>query len=115
MTVQEAIDARAAMTGASKQVHDLIECCLNAEAAFHMMGCEVPKRRSGFMPVGVLTLTQITDLLATMPSEADLVRASMAFGCEMCGAPAESSCEDGWICEGCIAALNPPSVTGEEN
>lgn len=112
MTVQEAIDARAAQTGETKAVHDLIECCLNAEAAFSMMGCKAPKRRDGFLPVGVMTLVQIGDLLATMPDEAALVKASMAFACEYCGNPAETCSDDCWICDEChLRCTHEGSVT----
>lgn len=101
MTVQEAIDIRAAAPVELKRTHDLIECCLNAEAAFHMLGCKVPKRSDGFLPIGVQTLVQITDLLATMPAETALVKASMAFSCEYCGDPAETGSDDCWVCDDC--------------
>lgn len=101
LTVAEAEQAVAALTGDASKVADLIACCLNAEASFHMLGCKSPKRRTGFLPVGVQTLVQIEDLLALMPSEVALVKASMAFACDYCGMPAETGADDGWICEAC--------------
>ena len=106
MTVQEAIAARAAQIGDVKRAHDLIECCLNAEAAFTMLGHKRPRSTKGFLPVGVLTLVQIQDLLATMPEETALVKASMAFGCEFCGMPAESGNDDCWMCDACVEEAN---------
>jgi hypothetical protein len=103
VTVNEAIDARGELTGDAARVANLIAACLNAEAALHMMGCKSPKRRTGFLPMGVQTLVEIEDLLAAMPAEVALVKASMAFACEFCGAPAESGGDDYWICEACFA------------
>jgi hypothetical protein len=102
MTVAQAEDAVAALTGDAAKVARLLAACLNAEAAFHMLGCKSPKRRTGFLPVGVRTLVEIEDLLKSMPTEAALVRTSMAFACEFCGMPAETGNDDIWICEGCI-------------
>jgi hypothetical protein len=106
LTVKAANDVREAATGTAKAAFDLIECCLNAEAAFQMLGFKVPKRRGGFLPVGVQTLVQITDLLATMPEQADLVRTSMAFSCELCGKAAEISSDDCWFCDACVERAN---------
>lgn len=103
LTVDQAIEARALLLGDAAKTADLIEACLNAEAALRMLGCKVPKRRTGFLPVGVQTLVQIGNLLATMPAEVALVKASVAFACEYCGKPAETSGEDFWICEDCYA------------
>lgn len=106
LTVDQAANVVGELTGDAAKVASLVSACLNAQAAFHMMGCKAPKRRTGFLPVGVQTLVQIEDLLATMPAEVALVKASMAFACECCGMPAETSSGDCWICEGCYAA--PP-------
>lgn len=102
MTVAEAEDAVGALTGDAAKVAHLVAACLNAEAALHMLGCKSPKRRTGFLPVGVQTLVEIEDLLATMPVETTLVRTSMAFACECCGMPAESGNDDIWICDRCM-------------
>lgn len=101
-TVEEAERAVGELTGDAAKVASLVAACLNAQAAFRMLGCKVPKRRTGFLPVGVQTLVGIEDLLATMPEEVALVKASMAFACELCGMPAETSSGDFWVCEGCI-------------
>lgn len=103
MTVEEAERAVGELTGEAAKVASLLAACLNAEAALHMLGCKVPKRRTGFLPVGVQTLVEIEDLLATMPVEVALVKASMAFACDFCGMPAETGTGDGWICEACFA------------
>ncbi len=84
----------------------LVEVCLNAEAAFHMLGCKSPKKRTGFLPVGVQTLVQVEDVLASLPDETALVSASMAFACECCGCPATSGHDDVWVCDHCIARMN---------
>lgn len=104
MTVDQAVEVRSQLQGDAAKVANLIDACLNAEAAFHMLGCKLPppKKRKGFLPVGVQTLVQIEELLATMPEEVALVRASMAFACDFCGKPAEAGGDDGWICEECI-------------
>lgn len=103
-TVAEAEDAISALSGDAAKVARLIAACVNAEAAFHMLGCHAPKRRTGFLPVGVQTLVQIEDLLATMPAETALVRASMAFACDICGMPAISGNDDCWVCDRCLSA-----------
>lgn len=100
-TVAEAEQAVSELTGDAAKVARLLAACLNAEAAFHMLGCRAPKRRTGFLPVGVQTLVEIEDVLASMPAEAALVKASMAFACDFCGMPAESGTDDGWICDAC--------------
>jgi hypothetical protein len=101
-TVAQAEQEVAALTGDAAKVADLIAVCLNAEATFSMMGVKAD-RGKGFKRSEVLTLTQIEDLLATMPDEVGLVKASMAFACEMCGKPAETGNDDCWICDDCLA------------
>lgn len=107
MTVTAAEQAVSELTGDAAKVASLVAACLNAEAAFHMLGCKSPKRRSGFLPVGVQTLVEIEDLLASMPEEVALVKASMAFACESCGLPAETGSDDCWICEQCLTSAQP--------
>jgi hypothetical protein len=121
ITVDEAERQVAELTGDAAKVASLIAACLNAEAALHMLGCQSPKRRTGFLPVGVQTLVEIEDLLATMPAEVALVKASMSFACEWCGRPAETSAGDGWICDACYAEAvceqsrhSPDAPTGGE-
>lgn len=112
-TVAEAVQEREKAHPDAQQVFDLIECCLNAEAALMMMGAKrVPgNRRLHFKPVGALTLEQIDEVLARTPDATALVKASMAFECDYCGCPAETGTEDGWICEQCFtAAINAPSA-----
>lgn len=106
LTVTEAEERVAALTGDAAKVAALVRTCLNAEASLHMLGIQSPKRRTGFLPVGVLTLVEIEDLLATMPEETALVKASMAFACECCGRPATSGNDDVWFCDACIAEMN---------
>lgn len=101
-TVQAAADQIAAMTGDERRVALLAEACLNAEAAFQMLGFKPAKGR-GFRPVGVMSLMGIQDALATIPEQAALVRTSMAFACECCGMPAESGNDDCWTCDACAA------------
>jgi len=104
LTVSAAEERIAAMTGERRNVHDLIAACLNAEASFRMMGCKRPKNTKGFLPVGVQTLVHIQDLLAMMPAETALVKASMAFACEGCGRPAQHGDGECWTCDDCIEA-----------
>lgn len=108
LTVDQAERAVGELTGDAAKVASLIAAALNAEAALHVLGCKSPKKRTGFLPVGVQTLVEIEDLLATMPQEVALVKASMAFGCDYCGKPAESGTDDGWICDGCYAEAVKP-------
>jgi hypothetical protein len=103
LTVAQAEELVAALTGDAAKVALLLRTCLNAEAALHMLGCKVPKRRTGFLPVGVQTLVEIEDVLASMPAEADLVRTSMALACEFCGMAAEFGTDDCWVCSECLA------------
>ena len=105
-TVAEAIDAISGLTGDAANVAALVAACLNAEAAFRMMGLKLPKRRGGFLPAGVLTLVEINALLEKMPEEVALVKASMAFACEYCGRPAHSGDDDIWICDECLDEAN---------
>ena len=70
-----------------------------------MMGHKRPMDTTGFLPVGVLTLVQVQDVLARMPQETALVRASMAFGCELCGKPAQTGDEDCWFCTACVESM----------
>lgn len=102
MTVEEAVSARAALSGDKAKIADLLDCCLNAKAALQMMGAKIKKGR-GFQPVGALTLKQIGEVLESMPEEAALVATSLAFACEYCGNAAETAGEDFWICNACYA------------
>lgn len=104
MTVAEAIEVRERASESEKHVYDLIDCCLNAEAALTMLGAKriKPKRGLHFRPVGAMALEQIDQVLATSPVMTALVKASIAFGCDYCGKPAETGTDDGWICEACL-------------
>ena len=102
-TVEQAEREVGSLTGDAAKVAGLIATCLNAEAALHMLGFKSPKRRTGFLPVGVMTLVELEALLATMPEEVAMVKVSMAFACDFCGMPAESGGDDCWVCDACIA------------
>lgn len=105
-TVEQAEREVAALTGDAAKVALLVAACLNAEAALHMLGFKSPERRTGFLPVGVQSLVEIEKVLAEMPDEAALVKDSTAFPCEGCGSPAETSSDDCWWCDGCIAGAS---------
>lgn len=111
MTVAEATQIREQASEAEKHVYDLIDCCLNAEAALTMLGAKrvKPRRRHHFRPAGAMVLDQIDQVLATSPVMTALVKASLAFGCDYCGKPAETGTDDGWICEACIQAAQVAS------
>ncbi len=118
LTVDQAERAVGELTGDAAKVASLVATCLNAEAAFHMLGIKAPtspRKRKGFLLVGVQTLVEIEDLLATMPDEVALVKASMAFACDFCGMPAEHGHDDGWFCEACCAPSrhSPDPCPGE--
>ena len=104
MTVAEAEQERENAHPDAKHLFDLIDCCLNAEAALTMLGAKRVKAKRGlhFTPVGALTLAQIDEVLARTPQATALVKASMAFACDYCGCPAEMGTDDGWICEACF-------------
>jgi len=117
-TVNEAEQAIAELTGDAAKVAALLAATLNSSASLRMLGCKVPKRRRDFLPIGVQSLVEIEDLLATMPAEVALVKASMAFPCDWCGMPAETGAGDGWVCDACYAKATaaPPSTSeGEGN
>lgn len=116
-TVKQAEREVAEKTGDAAKVAYLVAACLNAGAALHMLGFKDPKRRPGFLPVGVQSLVEIEKVLAEMPDETALVKDSMAFPCEGCGRPAETASDDCWWCDECVseaaADAAQPSTPGE--